>query len=594
MDRNIIMRDYFNTKPETTKLLQDTYREVCVTGHELAIDALSVDYCIDIVSNTANIKIINYHNIDKYIDIGFFYYVDENNQQCVAVNNSDILHYLLNFTSLTKRDIKIKLIKTQDFHLILERNFSHLNVIKSKYLLQFCASTVTAKNINFLKVIVGFNLLFFLCLHQSFLFFHLFNNFCYLTQNIFKAFLFKLAITATKNNAAIAHAHQLSNATKQLPVYSILVPLYQEVAKLESIIDALRALDYPKHKLDVKIVIESDDDPLIDALARCNLPSYIQIIIVPASLPRTKPKALNYAATYAIGEYITVYDAEDRPEADQLLKSVAAFQQLPQEYVCIQAKLNFYNTDENLLTRFLSIEYIIWFEYLLKGLSICNFPVPLGGTSNHLKTEILRTIGYWDAYNVTEDAELGVRLYACGYKTYILDSYTFEESPIDISTWINQRSRWVKGFIQTFIIFVICKSKRTTLTLPQVIATYILIGLSTYSFYCVPWIIVLATISTNTMVNYLWITNSFFAISYSYSTALYALKHLKTQHGTNSTFHLLDYLALIIWPLYFILHSIASYRAMYEIVRSPFFWNKTQHGLSTQNKPPQNTNKAMT
>ncbi|MDN3030621.1 MAG: glycosyltransferase family 2 protein [Candidatus Tisiphia sp.] len=199
------------------------------------------------------------------------------------------------------------------------------------------------------------------------------------------------------------------------------------------------------------------------------LPCYIHLIKVPFTLPRTKPKSLNYAMQYCKGKYVVIYDAEDRPDTDQLLKAVIAFDSLPKEYVCLQAKLNFYNENENLLTKLFSIEYCLWFKYLLKGLSIMNLPVTLGGTSNHFKVDALQKIGFWDAYNVTEDADLGIRLYSFGYKVHMIDSYTLEESPIDIINWINQRSRWIKGFIQTFLVFLAQKDKYKRFKFYQII-----------------------------------------------------------------------------------------------------------------------------
>ncbi|XVN43667.1 MAG: glycosyltransferase family 2 protein [Candidatus Rickettsia vulgarisii] len=179
-------------------------------------------------------------------------------------------------------------------------------------------------------------------------------------------------------------------------------------------------INYPKHKLDVKIIVEADDHTMINENILDNLPFYIHLIKVPFSLPRTKPKALNYAIQYCKGKYAVIYDAEDKPDSDQLLKAVMAFAQLPEEYACLQAILNFYaNENENLLTKLFSIEYCLWFEYFLKGLSIMNLPIPFGGTSNHFRISVLQKVGFWDAYNVTEDADLGIRLATYNYKIHI-------------------------------------------------------------------------------------------------------------------------------------------------------------------------------
>jgi hypothetical protein len=294
-------------------------------------------------------------------------------------------------------------------------------------------------------------------------------------------------VSSIQNHQAKSQVSQ--NEEKTLPVYTVLVPLYKELSKLRSIIKNISLINYPKDKLDVKIIIEDDDYLMIKEVALYNLPSYFHVILVPKTLPRTKPKALNYALEYSRGKYLVVYDAEDKPETDQLLKALAMFRNLPSEYACLQAKLNFYNKNENILTKMFNIEYSLWFEYMLKGLSLLKLPTPLGGTSNHFKTDILNKLGGWDAYNVTEDAELGIRIYSQNYKVAILDSYTLEEAPNSLGNWLNQRSRWIKGFLQTFFVFKAQKDKYRKFTLLQVITIYIFIGLSTYNFWSLPFII---------------------------------------------------------------------------------------------------------
>ncbi|CAF1409727.1 unnamed protein product, partial [Didymodactylos carnosus] len=205
----------------------------------------------------------------------------------------------------------------------------------------------------------------------------------------------------------LGKSYVLNYCAQYLRIYTILLPLYKEANKLKSLINYITNLDYPKNKLDVKIIVESDDLSMVHENILYTLPSYMHLIKVPFSLPRTKPKALNYAMQYCKGKYVVIYDAEDRPAFDQLLKAVIEFDRLPEEYVCLQAKLTFYNENENLLTKLFNIEYCIWFEYLLTGLSLMSLPVLLGGTSNHFKLDILQKVGFWDAYNVTEDADLG-------------------------------------------------------------------------------------------------------------------------------------------------------------------------------------------
>lgn len=418
---------------------------------------------------------------------------------------------------------------------------------------------------------MGFLIIFFCSLVGFINLFHLINNGCYFLQNCLKTFLFKRAVI-TKNE----DFEQVDQPI--LPMYTVLIPLYQEINKLESVINSIMNLNYPKHKLDVKIIVEADDYLLIKKIFIIKLPSYIHLIKVPFSLPRTKPKALNYAMQYSKGEYVVIYDAEDRPDSDQLLKAIQAFRHLPDEYACVQAKLNFYNAEENLLTKFFSLEYSLWFEYLLKGLSLFNLPVTLGGTSNHFKVDILAKVGYWDAYNVTEDADLGIRLYWHGYKVHMIDSYTLEEAPIRLGNWMYQRARWIKGFIQTFLVFLVMQKKTRKLKFWQTLSVYLFVGISSYNFYCLPWLLLMIIKNSNPIIDYLWLGNSFFAFSYLYGSALHILINLK---GKIRNFQVLDFLALILWPFYFLCHTVASYIAIWESIVRPFKWNKTEHGVSS-------------
>jgi glycosyltransferase XagB len=237
-----------------------------------------------------------------------------------------------------------------------------------------------------------------------------------------------------------------------LPFYTILVPLYREGNMLPALVTALRALAYPMDRLDIKLVLEADDAETIAAAEALPLESSFEIIRVPPGLPRTKPKACNYAMQFARGEYIVIFDAEDRPEPDQLLKAIAAFRAAPSDVACLQARLNFYNASENWLTCMFALDYALWFDFLLPGLDRLGVPMPLGGTSNHFRTDALRAIHGWDPYNVTEDADLGIRLAQMGYRVTTLDSTTFEEATNELGNWLRQRSRWLKGYMQTWLV----------------------------------------------------------------------------------------------------------------------------------------------
>ena len=239
---------------------------------------------------------------------------------------------------------------------------------------------------------------------------------------------------------------------RELPLYSIIVPLYREANVVPSLIAALGALDYPKDRLEILLVAEADDCETLAALNDEALDSRFAIVAVPPCLPRTKPKAANYALHFVSGEFTVIYDAEDRPDPDQLLKAVAAFRAAPKSVACLQARLNFYNAQENFLTRMFALDYALWFDFLLPGLGRLQIPMPLGGTSNHFRSEALRAISGWDPYNVTEDADLGIRLARLGLRVATLDSTTYEEATVDFGNWLRQRSRWMKGYMQTWLV----------------------------------------------------------------------------------------------------------------------------------------------
>ncbi|WP_341751508.1 MULTISPECIES: glycosyltransferase family 2 protein [unclassified Candidatus Tisiphia] len=544
-----------------------------IINNEMVIDILYKNKLLPLLNvQETQVKICDYAKIDQYVENGYFIYENDTSNKVLAIND---LAYLRKLSTI-HYNVQINLVRKNDFYQLLEQNFSHLNIIKSKYFLEFISVYMVAKNINYTKSIIIFFVIYFGILFNFKHLFHLINIICYFSQNILKIMLFNQAVIVQNTVFKSSDISILKN--DPLPIYTILLPLYKESSKLKSIISYISNINYPKHKLDVKIIIEADDYLMIKESILYELPSYIHLLKVPFSLPRTKPKALNYAMQYCRGKYVVIYDAEDRPDADQLLKAVIAFDELPKEYVCLQAKLNFYNENENLLTKLFSIEYCLWFKYLLKGLSLMDLPVTLGGTSNHFKVDALQKIGFWDAYNVTEDADLGIRLYSFGYKVHMIDSYTLEESPINLISWINQRSRWIKGFIQTFLVFLAQKDKYKRFKFYQITTIFIFIGFSSYGFCCLPFLILTIKINTFTIINYLWIINSFFAFSYLYGSAFFILL---TKKGKITNFRVLDIAALFVWPLYFLLHTIASYKAIWEIIFIPFKWDKTQHGIST-------------
>ena len=239
-----------------------------------------------------------------------------------------------------------------------------------------------------------------------------------------------------------------------LPRYTILVPAYNEPEVVGNLIGAMARLEYAQDKLQVLLLLEADDDVTIAAVEASGESDVITILLVPPADPRTKPKACNYGLHFATGDIVTIYDAEDLPEPLQLRRVVAAFARLPDDVACVQAKLAYHNGHQNLLTGWFTAEYGLWFGYLLPGMMRTTSPIPLGGTSNHLLRKVLDEIGAWDPFNVTEDADLGLRIAASGYHTAVVYSETLEEANSDPINWIRQRSRWYKGYLQTWLVHI--------------------------------------------------------------------------------------------------------------------------------------------
>ncbi len=239
-------------------------------------------------------------------------------------------------------------------------------------------------------------------------------------------FLFKGVLVVAGGGRSTGWNHEIEIAARalrddQLPVYTVLVPMFREGAVLPKLAQSLRALDYPLGKLDIKIVLEDGDTETIEAARQLGLEGVFEVIRVPPSQPQTKPKACNFALRFARGEYLVVYDAEDQPEPDQLRKVVATFQRSAPEVACLQCRLNYFNADENWLSRMFTLDYSLWFDLILPGLERLNIPIPLGGTSNHFRIDVLRELHAWDPFNVTEDADLGIRISQKGYRVGIVE-----------------------------------------------------------------------------------------------------------------------------------------------------------------------------
>lgn len=377
-----------------------------------------------------------------------------------------------------------------------------------------------------------------------------------------------------------------------LPLYTILLPVYNESNIIQKLLANLGDLDYPTSKLEILLLMEENDTGTIEAARAIGPPENVRFIIIPEGAPQTKPRACNYGLSFARGEFVVIYDAEDKPDPGQLRDSVAAFRRDAYErehrnanqkkLVCVQSALNYFNADFNVLTRMFAIEYSYWFDSMLPGLDQSNLPIPLGGTSNHFEAQSLRELGAWDPYNVTEDADLGLRVSAHGYRVSVIDSTTWEEAASKLRMWIRQRTRWIKGYImtsavnsrhpiQTFknngvygtlsLIVLIMGTPLTFMLYPLVLGFTVItyVGVQFIGLHLPEWLIVAGTfnmiVSNAVMIGASMMTSW---RRYGWRVAIFAL----------------------LLPAYWVLHSLAAYRAAYQIVFDPHKWEKTPHGVS--------------
>jgi len=370
---------------------------------------------------------------------------------------------------------------------------------------------------------------------------------------------------------------------RDLPLYTILVPLYGESEVLPTLVKGIGSLDYPKAKLDVKLLLEEDDVASIEAARASNLPAHFQILVVPPGNPKTKPKACNYGLRHARGSYTVIYDAEDVPEPDQLKKVLLAFRQGSPELSCVQCKLNCFNPNENLVARWFTSEYSMWFDLILPGLNAFRAPIPLGGTSNHFRTSVLRELGAWDPYNLTEDADLGIRLFKRGYTTTMVESTTWEEANSGIHNTIRQRSRWTKGFIQTWLVhmrrpFALYRSLgfKAFLSFHATIGGTFFIPLVNPFF----WILTLTWLLTHWgFIREFFPGPVYFAGAISMMFANFALTYASMVGCLRRGFYSLIKYNLIIGAYWFLM-SLGAWKGFLQLFHNPWYWEKTAHGLS--------------
>jgi cellulose synthase/poly-beta-1,6-N-acetylglucosamine synthase-like glycosyltransferase len=412
-------------------------------------------------------------------------------------------------------------------------------------------------------------------------------NFAFLGSIIFKVAT-SLAGAEAENRQAVTKDDLAALDDHDLPFYTILVPVFREANVVPHLVENLRRLDYPASKLEIFLLIEEEDVETLEAARAAQPPETVTLLIVPDGVPRTKPRACNVGLMFARGEYLVIYDAEDRPEPDQLKKAVVAFRRGGEKLVCIQAALNYFNASENFLTRMFTLEYSFWFDYMLPGLDRLNLPIPLGGTSNHFRTEALRTLGGWDPFNVTEDADLGIRASAEGYQVAVVNSTTYEEANNEVRNWVRQRSRWIKGYMQTTLVYLRNPLRLVrNVGLKNAIGFALLIGGTPLTFLALlpMWLMFIAWLVIGLPLDDLYPRAVLYAGLFNLflgNGLMIAVSMLGV--GKRRNYGLLAF--ALANPLYWTLHSIASYKALWQLITKPFYWEKTVHGITSFVEPP--------
>jgi cellulose synthase/poly-beta-1,6-N-acetylglucosamine synthase-like glycosyltransferase len=405
-------------------------------------------------------------------------------------------------------------------------------------------------------------------------YFILAGNIIFSINFVFKLTLFAVYLISKKSTPR----QEVFIASNKLPIYTILLPCFKEEREtLQNLIASVSRLNYKRDKLDIKFLLEEEDKFTQNNLSK--LKHDFEVVIVPKSHPKTKPKACNYGLYLARGEFVVIYDAEDKPNANQLLDALSHFNESNKNLICVQCRLNFYNLNVNLLSRCFSLEYLTWFNVLLPSALKLKLFIPLGGTSNHFKTSKLIEIGGWDPYNVTEDAELGVRISKKGYKTSTIESYTLEEAPFRLKDWMPQRQRWMKGYLQTFLSHLLDVRCNIGWGFWQFFGLITLVGFSFISFFMLPFVAFLFLFflsSDEQMLYNLMYFNSLCVLLYMVMFYVVIKKERFANYGY----------IWIIMIFYFIFHSFAAILGFWQFFSNTFHWNKTPHGVKNIAQKP--------
>ena len=376
----------------------------------------------------------------------------------------------------------------------------------------------------------------------------------------------------------------IAQTDEELPPYTIIVALYREAHMARDLIAAIERLDYPRAKLDVKFVVEADDPQTRHALVR-RLPGVeYEVIVAPPGTPRTKPRALNVALPFARGDLLAIFDAEDRPDPMQLRKAAAAFAQAPRDVACFQARLAIDNGGEGPLQALYALDYAALFGVSNRGLAYCNLPIFLGGTSNHFRRDCLVEVGAWDAWNVTEDADLGLRLARYGFRVAFLDSWTDEEAPTTFRSFFRQRTRWMKGWLQTLIVHL-RDPRRLWRDLGAQNAMSVLAMFASGVIGPLVWPLFAVGVAWHAWFGVLLEPVGPVAVARSTLTCLLVACGLVAMIAPLVVGAIRQglrrYLLLLpLLPVWYLALSVSAWMAFFELFSNPYRWAKTDHGFA--------------
>ncbi|WP_293719683.1 glycosyltransferase [Stappia sp.] len=376
-------------------------------------------------------------------------------------------------------------------------------------------------------------------------------------------------------------------ADARLPFASVLVPLYREGRVATSLAAHLAMLDYPRDRFEVLFLVEADDDETPSALLP-HLEAGMRIVTVPPGTPRTKPRALAHGLSLARGEIVSVFDGEDRPEPDQIRQAATLFSRLPRDVAVLQAHLAIDHGALRFFPRQFLMEYSALFDCLLPWMSSRGWPIPLGGTSNHFRRAALEAVGGWDPHNVTEDADLAVRLSRGGYRMSTFASTTWEEAPLTWHAWHRQRTRWLKGWLQTLLVCLRDPSalladmrRGTRLVVLLLYLAGMVTTLAVHPLFLAVVIVYglgLAEVPLDA-VDYVTVIVPLAGVSV---IACYGSMGVMAIGGAAARGRRPSLLDLVLIPFYWLAQSAAFYNAVVELVRRPHQWSKTEHGFASR------------